>query len=110
MQEFLTRLQETIKDFTLPQVEKQSLEAIAKQMSYKDEDVQEWWSGVRWVQDQRQPLPQAQSMLGQNTSTQTVSKAVLNQTLNMLEKAGVVKSPSNGWDLTLFTPADRQSD
>ena len=101
----MTKLQDTIKSFTLPTNEAKSIEAIMKQMKYPKEDVIKWWSGVRWVQDQRDELDSAKEMKGQDAATTTVSKAVLKLTLDDLEKAGVVQSPVNGWDCTRFTPA-----
>lgn len=78
-----------------------------KQMSYKKDDVQKWWSGVRWVQDQRPDLQGAESMNGQTTTTQTVSKAVLQQTLSNLEQAGVLQRPEGGWNHGDFAPAHK---
>ena len=75
-------------------------------MSYKKEDVETWWSRVRWVQDQRPDLEGAKDFHGQSTTTQTVSKAVLEQTLNDLQKAGVVKKPEGGWNFSSLVTAD----
>lgn len=105
--EFQNKLRDTIRDFTSPSNESKSLQAITDQMSYKGEDVRSWWSGVRWVQDQREDLGAAIRMKGQSTSTTTVSKAVLEQTLSVLEKAGVLKEPAGGWDYTAFASSDK---
>jgi hypothetical protein len=102
LEEFLLKLQETITAFTEPSNENESLVAITEQMSYDRKDVEKWWSGVRWVQDQREALPGADSFHGQSTTTQTVSKAVLEQTLDNLEKAGVIKKPQDDWDYSTF--------
>ncbi|UZJ57258.1 hypothetical protein CBS101457_006578 [Exobasidium rhododendri] len=107
LHEFLERLQESIKTFTDPAKETESLDTIVEQMSYNREDVEKWWSGVRWVQDQRKALDGAESFHGQSATTQTVSKAVLEQTLENLEKAGVIKKPGDGWDFTKFVPMSK---
>lgn len=107
LKEFQSRLQESIKQFTSPEKETESQAFIEQHFSYKSEDVKKWWAGVRWVQDQREPLSGAQGMNGQAATTMTVSRAVLTQTLDLLQKAGVVKAPSDGWDLETFAAADR---
>jgi hypothetical protein len=110
LNEFQQKLQETITAFTDPKNETEPRQAIEKHFSYKPEDVQQWWSGVRWALDQREPLANASSMKGQNAHTKTVSKAVLTQTLDLLEKAGVFKAPQGGWDFTKFTETSKLVD
>lgn len=110
LNQFLNRLQEIIKDFTSSNNEAESLLSITNQMGYPREDVESWWAGVRWVQDQRSPLPSSASMKGQESTTETVSKSVLQQTLDVLEKAGVVQKPAGGWDYTCFVAADKLVD
>lgn len=110
LEQFLAKVKETISEFTLPANEDKSIEAIMKQMSYPKEDVLNWWSKVRWVQDQRPELESASGMKGQDATTKTVSKSVLKLTLDDLEKAGVVKAPAGGWDFALFVSADRLVD
>lgn len=106
----MKKLQETILSFTLPANEAESIEKIMKQMSYPKGDVLDWWSRVRWVQDQREELGSAKEMKGQDASTTTVSKSVLELTLEDLVKAGVIKSPAGGWDYTLFAKTDKLVD
>lgn len=108
--EFQTRLQQSIKDFTSLEKAEASQAYIEKHFSYKSEDVAQWWSRVRWVQDNRGALSGAESMNGQSASTTTVSKGVLTQTLDLLEKAGVVHTPDGGWRLNTFAEPERLSE
>lgn len=121
LQEFQGKLQESILSFTSPSNEVESLKVIEDHFEYKAEDVRQWWSGVRWVQDQRPPLQNGQGtqqgataiplkLKGQNTSTTIVSKEVLLETLGVLQKAGVVQSPTEGWNLETFASSTRISE
>lgn len=112
LSEFQDKLQESIAAFTAPAAEDASLRAIETHFSYKSEDVRQWWTGVRWVQDQR-GRGGASELKGQHATTQTVSKDVLLQTLDVLEKAGVVKRPVNtsgAWDTEAFCSSQRLSE
>lgn len=110
LQTLQDKLAESIAAFTAPANEQSSLQAIEQHFSYQPEDVKQWWSGVRWVQDQRAPLDGAASMKGQSATTKTVSKAVLTQTLDLLEKAGVLKAPSDGWKPETFVKSAQLAD
>lgn len=107
LNQFLEKLQETIKTFTSLKNEAESLQSITDQMGYQREDVEKWWSGVRWVQDQRSALPSSAAMKGQETTTTTISQSVLKQTLDILEKAGAVQKPADGWEYSQFAPTNK---
>ncbi|SPO21011.1 uncharacterized protein UTRI_00488 [Ustilago trichophora] len=93
--EFLSRLQDSIRSFANPQT-RQSGEAkqwIMDHHKYKEQDVESWLETVRWAGEET-PNPEGVKVpaTGQETNTQTVSKQTIKQTLEVLEKAGVVKA------------------
>ncbi|SNX81745.1 uncharacterized protein MEPE_00450 [Melanopsichium pennsylvanicum] len=104
--DFLQRLQQEIKLFANPQT-RQDGEAkmwIVNHHQYKQEDVESWLNTVRWVgEDTQDPQTLKLPEHGQKTSTSTVSKGVINQTLKVLEKAGILNAD---FDPILFVDSE----
>ncbi|EST10038.1 hypothetical protein PSEUBRA_000441 [Kalmanozyma brasiliensis GHG001] len=93
--EFLTRLQEEIRKFANPQTRKDGTAKkwIVDHHQYKEEDVESWLETVRWVGEETEnPTGVKVPSSGQNTTTQTISASTIRETLELLEKAGVVKA------------------
>ncbi|SAM69311.1 uncharacterized protein UBRO_00663 [Ustilago bromivora] len=95
LNEFLDKLQESIKQFANPETRKngEAKKFIVNLHKYKEEDVESWLQTVRWACEET-PNPEGLKFpsAGQNTGTKTVSKNVIKETLELLEKAGVVKA------------------
>ncbi|SPO20093.1 uncharacterized protein UTRI_00488_B [Ustilago trichophora] len=93
--EFLSRLQDCIRSFANPHTRQtgQAKQWIMDHHKYKEEDVESWLKTVRWAGEET-PNPEGVKLptTGQQTNTQTVSKETIKQTLEVLEKAGVVKA------------------
>ncbi|TKY90653.1 hypothetical protein EX895_000651 [Sporisorium graminicola] len=104
--EFLTRLQESIRAFANPETRQngQAKQWIVQHHQYKEEDVESWLNTVRWVGEQT-PNPEGVKVpaTGQDTTTQTVSSETIKETLQVLEKAGVV---STDFDPSIFVDAE----
>ena len=100
LSEFLTQLQQSIREFANPETRKNgsAKKWIVQHHQYKPEDVESWLDTVRWVGEQT-PNPDKVPSTGQTTTTETVSKETIRQTLQVLEKAGVVKADV---DVALF--------
>lgn len=109
---FLTRLHEAIQAFANPDTRASGAAAdwIVNHHGYQRADVLAWLDTVRWSGEQT-PNPATSCIHhGQNATTCTVSKDVLTNTLDVLDKAGVVHPPPQGWDLASFVPAQRLVD
>lgn len=91
---FLSKLQDSIREFANPQT-RESGEAkawIVNHHNYKEEDVESWLKTVRWAGEETgNPEGLKVPSTGQNTTTESVSGETIRQTLEVLEKAGVVK-------------------
>ncbi|GAC95458.1 possible thiamine biosynthesis enzyme [Pseudozyma hubeiensis SY62] len=93
--EFLAKLQESIREFANTETRQngQAKEWIVNHHQYKEEDVESWLKTVRWVgEDMTDPEGVKVPTTGQNTTTQTVSSETIKETLQVLEKAGVLNS------------------
>ncbi|GAK62244.1 periplasmic binding protein-like II [Moesziomyces antarcticus] len=93
--EFLTRLQQSIHEFANPDTRAsgKAKQFIVNHHGYKEEDVESWLNTVRWA-DEQTPNPEGLEVpaTGQNTNTQSVSAGTVKHTLELLEKAGVLKA------------------
>lgn len=93
--EFLSRLQTSIKEFANPTTREngEAKKWIVNHHQYKEEDVESWLNTVRWAGEET-PNPKELKVpaTGQDTCTENVSKETIKQTLQILEKAGVVKA------------------
>lgn len=102
LNEFLEKLQESIKQFANPETRRsgQAKKFLVNHHGYKEEDVESWLETVRWAgEETANPEGLKVPTSGQNTNTKTVSKGVIRETLELLEKAGVVKADK---EATLF--------
>lgn len=107
LHKFLGKLADQVKKFTSN--EARAKQELVEEMKYEEKDVEEWFSGVRWVGDSREGAGSGGKRLkGQNVKTNEVSEEVLLQTLETLQQAGVVKEPQGGWDLNRFVTSDRR--
>ncbi|CAD6897690.1 unnamed protein product [Tilletia controversa] len=121
---FLAKLQEYMTAFATPErVANGSAAAyIQDHFSYDKEDVETWLDSVRWAGDTRPNhsgersqaagskagdwVAPAAPTVGQDTSSSTLSKDTLRLVLDMLEKAGVLTAPSDGWNPASFVSAE----
>ncbi|PWN92157.1 hypothetical protein FA10DRAFT_265958 [Acaromyces ingoldii] len=107
LHKFLGKLADQVKKFTSD--EEKAKSTIVEQMKYDAKDVDQWYAGVRWVGDSREGQGSGGKRLkGQSVKTNEVSEEVLLQTLETLQKAGVVEEPQGGWDLDRFVTSDRR--
>jgi hypothetical protein len=84
-------------------------EFVVDRFGYKPEDVETWFNSVRYVGDSRPDPADAKHVTGQNTTTSTVSRNMLEVTLETLEKAGAIARPAEGFDAKDFVrPASLQ--
>lgn len=110
LEEFLHELDETIRAFANEETRKDgSLEAHIEMVHhYKPEDIKAWASQVRWA-GERTPDPEGVTPTdpqAQKTNAFTLSGGMIRNTLATLEKAGVVSSPAQPWDVTTFVDTD----
>lgn len=106
--DFLSRLQESIKQFANPETRKSGAAKafIIHHHGYKEDDVDSWLETVRWAGEETDNPPGLKvPTTGQNTSTHTISRATITQTLDVLEKAGVVK---NDFEPSIFVDNERR--
>lgn len=100
--DFLSKLQHSIREFANPQSREngQAKQWIVQHHQYKEDDVESWLNTVRWAGEET-PNPDGLKVpsTGQDTTTNTVSGDTITQTLQVLEKAGVVKADI---DVTVF--------
>lgn len=89
---FLERLEASIHDFTSPASFEQNAPRsfIVNELSYKPEDVDTWLRTIRWAGDQRPNHASNTVEVGQTTSTRTVSRQALVETVKTLRLAGVL--------------------
>lgn len=95
LDEFLSKLQESIRSFANPSTRSKGdvRDFIVNHHGYKVEDVESWLETVRWAgEETKNPEGLKVPKTGQNTSTQSVSRDTIKETLEVLEKAGVVKA------------------
>lgn len=93
--QFLEKLQESIRQFTNPETRKRGevRDFIVNHHGYKVEDVESWLETVRWAgEETKNPEGLKVPSMGQETTTDSVSRATIRETLEVLEKAGVVKA------------------
>ncbi|PWN24844.1 hypothetical protein BDZ90DRAFT_234788 [Jaminaea rosea] len=89
---FLEKLEGSIHDFTSAS----SFAAgtprsfIVQELGYQPEDVDAWLDKVRWAGDQRPNHASNTVIVGQETSTRTVSRQALVETVKVLREAGVL--------------------
>ncbi|EPQ26077.1 uncharacterized protein PFL1_06285 [Pseudozyma flocculosa PF-1] len=104
LDEFQRRLTDEIRKFANPHTRQsgQAKDWIVQHHDYKPGDVATWLDGVRWAGEETPNPPSSSITEGQNTTPQTVSQQVVSSTLDVLEKAGVVKRPHDGWQMQSF--------
>lgn len=106
LEEFLQKLDESIKAFANPDTRADgSLHAFIESVHhYKPEDIAEWASTVRWAgettPDPAHVKPTDAKAL--ETNAYTLSSGMLLNTLQVLEDAGVLQRPTDGWDMSRF--------
>ncbi|PWN50522.1 hypothetical protein IE53DRAFT_362301 [Violaceomyces palustris] len=105
LDEFLIKLDESITSFANPTSRADGTAAAfikSEHPDYKPEDVEQWLKTVRWAGEQTPTEAGAALPTGQNTGTTSVSEETLRSTLATLEKAGVVSTPTGGWESEAF--------
>ncbi|WFC95208.1 hypothetical protein MBRA1_001855 [Malassezia brasiliensis] len=106
LEAFLHKLDESIKLFANPETRKNgSLHAFIESVHhYKPEDIVEWASTVRWA-GEITPDPEntkpTDPRAGE-TNAYTLSSSMLLHTLKVLEDAGVLQTPAEGWNVSRF--------
>lgn len=100
------KLDESIKSFANPETRKDgSLHAFIERVHhYKPEDIAEWASTVRWAGEVT-PDPENTKPTdprAEETNAYTLSSSMLLHTLKVLEDAGVLQTPAEGWDVSRF--------
>lgn len=88
---FLEQLKKRIETFIAPDAiaERKPQKFVEERFEYKPEDVQTWFENVRYVGDSRPKLASAPPT-GQNTTTSTVSREMVQNTLGLLGKTGAI--------------------
>lgn len=107
LEEFLHKLHESITAFANPQTRAdRSLHAFIESVHhYKPEDIAAWASNVRWA-GEATPDPEGVTPTDAKaleTNAYTLSSGMLQHTLKVLEDAGVLQHPAQGWDSKSFT-------
>jgi len=88
LKEFLTTLSTYVRSFDLPESRaspEKNLEFIKSKFGYGEEDIEAWMKTVGYPQD-----------------CLVIPKNVVEETLSVLEKAGVVKAPEGGFNVNDF--------
>ncbi|QRV75063.1 hypothetical protein RhiJN_03078 [Ceratobasidium sp. AG-Ba] len=90
LRSFLGRLTEYVRKFDEPREREQAdVDFIRKHFGYEEHDIREWLKTVRWVED-----------------CSAISGKVIVDTLNILNEAGVVQRPLDGFKVEDFINHD----